>query len=75
MTVAYLGFGGVDREVETDMDLGRGRWRTPDYGLRRAVWDAAHGYVSGFRKRDIAYFILTRSLSPRVSGFVIRLGR
>lgn len=53
------------------MELGRGCFRTPDYGIRRALWDAAFGYVSGFRKRDIIYYLLTRSLSPRIAARTI----
>lgn len=61
--IPCVAFGGRTRMVRTDMDLGRGRFRTPEHGLRRAVWDIAHGYVSGFRKRDIAYYVLTRSFA------------
>lgn len=69
--VEHVGWGGTTRTIETDMDMGRGVWRTPDYGIRCAVWDAAFGYVSGFRKRDILYFLLTRSLSRRIEARVI----
>ncbi len=69
--VQHVGWGGTTRTVHTEMDLGRGVWRTPDYGIRRALWDAAFGYVSGFRKRDILYYVLTRSLSSRVEARVI----
>lgn len=69
--IQYVGFGGTIRSVTTDMKLGRGVWRTPEYGLRRAVWDAAHGYVSGFRIRDIAYYLVTRSFSERIAERVI----
>lgn len=70
-TVDYVGFGGGTRTVETEMSLGRGVWRTPEYGLRRAVWDAAFGYVSGFRKRDIVYYVVTRSFSAWLGDRVI----
>lgn len=73
--VTYIGLGGTWRAVHTEMELGRGVWRTPMYGLRRAIWDAAFGYVSGFRKRDILYFVLTRSLSRRFAAWVIDKGR
>lgn len=39
--------------------------RGGDTGLRRALWDAAFGWVNGWPARDIAYFIWTRSLSAR----------
>lgn len=73
--VSHVGIGGTTRIVETHMDLGRGVWRTPEHGLRRAIWDAAFGYVSGFRKRDIAYYVITRSLSERLSDRVIEWER
>ncbi len=63
----YVGWGGTHRWVTVDLNLGLGTHRgLPKNGLRRAVWDAAMGYVSGFRKRDILYYVLTRSLSHRV---------
>jgi hypothetical protein len=71
MEVNYLGWGGTHRTVTADMDLGVGVFRTAQYGLRRAIWDAAFGYVSGFRKRDIAYYIVTRSLSERIANRVM----
>jgi hypothetical protein len=64
--VQYVAWGGTTRTLTTTIDLGRGVHRTPDYGIRRAIWDAAFGYVSGFRKRDIAYYLLTRSISRRI---------
>lgn len=73
--IRHVGWGGRVAKVQTDMQLGRGRRRAPDYGLRRAVWDAAFGYVSGFRVRDIAYFVLTRSLSERVNYWFVSRGR
>lgn len=69
--IDYVGFAGKDRSVTPSMDLGRGGRPTPDWGLRRAVFDAAFGYVSGFRKRDILYYLATRSLSPRICEAVI----
>ncbi|WP_337004085.1 MULTISPECIES: hypothetical protein [unclassified Microbacterium] len=70
--IDHVGWGGVTRTITATVPLGLGVARTPDYGIRRAVWDAAFGYVSGFRKRDIAYYLLTRSLSARVAEAVIR---
>lgn len=63
-----VGIGGRTRTVTTTQDLGRGGRPQPvgNSGVRRAAWDLAFGYVSGFRKRDIAYWVLTRSLSRRV---------
>lgn len=61
---SYVGWGGKTATVITDMSMGRGSTRgLPQYGLRRAVWDAAYGYVSGFRKRAILYYLITRSLN------------
>lgn len=72
-TTTYVGAGGTIREIATPFDLGYGVMRASKrYGIRRAVWDIAYGYVSGFRKRDIAYFVLTRSLSGRVSRRVMQ---
>lgn len=68
------GIGGTNRTVETNMELGRGgRPNISNRGLRRAAFDAAFGYVSGFRKRDIAYWVLTRSLSMRVYRQVLKV--
>ncbi len=35
------------------------------------MFDTAFGYMSSFRTRDIAYYVLTRSLSATVSRVVI----
>lgn len=71
--ITYIGLGGRTESVIADFDLGIGRFRpTHEYGIRRAIWDAAHGYVSGFRKRDIAYYLLTRSLSAHIWRATIR---
>lgn len=71
--IQHLGFGGRSRVIESDIDLGRGRLRIDPnrHGFRMAVWDAAFGYVSGFRVRDIAYYIATRSLSSRVQTWAL----
>lgn len=47
-------------------DLGYGIPRNPrsSWGLRRALFDLAYGYVSGFPVRDVVAFSL-RSLLPR----------
>jgi len=66
--VTYLSWRGKTKTVLTDLEMGRGSFRNlPPFGLRRAVWDAAFGYISGFPKRDILYYILTRSLNKRIS--------
>ncbi len=66
-TISHVGAGGRIRTIDANFDLGIGRWRVrQEYGPARAIWDAAYGYVSGFRKRDIAYYLLTRSLSARI---------
>lgn len=71
----YVGIGGP-RWVDVDLDLGNGVFRPKKpHGIRVAVWDAAYGYVSGFRKRDIAYYVLTRSLSHAVCVRVLRWER
>ena len=61
VVIHYVGFGGKTRKIVANTDLGYGVFRAPEYGFRRAVWDFCHGYVSGFRLRDILYFIATRS--------------
>lgn len=63
-TVGCIGFFGEPTEIVTDHELGRGRWYrgNPDSLITRLIYDAAWGYVSGFNKRDIAYYIVTRSL-------------
>lgn len=61
MIMNHVGFGNKDRQIVADFNLGYGIFRAPDRGFRRAFWDMCFGYVSGFRKRDIFYFILTRS--------------
>lgn len=69
----HVGFGGRTAEVLTDFDLGLGRWRVKaEHGLRRAVWDAAYGYVSGFSLPAITYYVVTRSLSARICRRVLR---
>ena len=73
MAVTFVRWGGVTGYLKTDFNMGRGRRRNGKrYGFRRAVWDAAFGYVSGFPKRDILYFVLTRSLSCKVCEFTLR---
>lgn len=65
---SYIGWSGKTAWVETDLDMGRGSTRNlPQYGVRRAIWDAAFGYVSGFKKTAILYYILTRSLNRSLS--------
>lgn len=72
-TISYLGWGGKSAEVSDDFDMGRGHYRDiPAYGVRRAIWDAAYGYVNGFPKRAIAYYVLTRSLSRVVCELAMR---
>ena len=61
--MTYIGFAGSLRTIEVNQPLGVGVQPEPKYGFRRAVWDVAFGHVSGFRKRDIAYYVATRSLS------------
>jgi hypothetical protein len=74
-TIRHVGIGGRARVIDADMELGVGVWRTEREGFRRALWDAAYGYVSGFRGRDIAYFVVTRSFSRRLFYRVVRWER
>lgn len=72
-TISYVGWGGKHAEVPADFDMGRGHYRDiPAYGLRRAIWDAAYGYVNGFQKRAILYYVLTRSLNRWVCEIAMR---
>jgi hypothetical protein len=66
-TTQYLGWGGKYEHVEAEIELGFGSLRgLPQHGIRRALWDAACGYVNGFKLSAIIYFVLTRSLNHRV---------
>lgn len=68
-----VGWGGKTRTLTADFTLGEAHHRPMgDYGLRRALWDIAFGYVSGFRILDIAWFVLTRSLHPRITELALR---
>lgn len=73
--MSWLGAGGATRTAPAVLDLG---WTTGanfprrKYGIRRALWDIAFGYVSGFPLRDIAYFVRTRSLSGRARHTAFR---
>lgn len=72
-TISYVGWGGKTAEVPADFDMGRGHYRNvPAYGLRRAIWDAAFGYVNGFPKRAILYYVVTRSLHRRLLQAALR---
>ncbi|WP_138945260.1 hypothetical protein [Plantibacter sp. M259] len=56
--------GQTGRYTGPLMDLGRGIPRKMrDHGVRRAIFDLAYGYVSGFPMRDIIVFA-GRSLFP-----------
>jgi len=69
----YVGWGGKTKHVTVDLNLGMGTHRgAPTHGIRRAIWAAAMGYVSGFDKRDILYYILTRTLSRRVEVWAMK---
>lgn len=69
----YIGWGGKTRYGVADIELGQGISRgLPDYGPRRMLWDAAFGYVNGFGKRDILYYILTRSMNPRIERWAMK---
>jgi len=60
----WVGLGGKTAKYHGPLfELGEGVPRNvPDQGVRRAIFDACFGYVSGFPVRDIAYFVVTRSL-------------
>lgn len=64
----YVGWGGRREQAVAEVDLGFGIKRKPTapYGLRRAAYDLAFGYVNGFKPSAIAYYVLTRSLSQRI---------
>jgi hypothetical protein len=72
-TMTYIGWGGTLRTVRCDMDLGIGVMRhdlsKPSIGS--VMFDIAYGYVSGFRKRDILYYVVTRSLSRRLCKWAV----
>jgi hypothetical protein len=69
--VTYIGWNDKIHGVATNCDLGRGVLCKHGHGIRRAIYDTAFGYVNGFRKRDILYYVLTRSLSKRVWKLVL----
>lgn len=70
LPMQHVGWGGKTRTIQADFVLGIGTRRGvlghDRFGLSAAAYDIAYGYVSGFRKRDITYYVLTRSLSRRV---------
>lgn len=73
-----IGWGGSTRVVMGPyMHLGIGRYRggVKPTGLRMMIWDICLGYVSGFRKRDILWYVLTRSLNPINMRKLQRLNR
>lgn len=71
--IHYVGWGGRDESRPVTMHLGYGtRTKLPSYGVRRAAFDAAFGYVNGFPFSAIAYFILTRSLNRRLSKWAMQ---
>jgi hypothetical protein len=69
----YVGWGGKTKHVAVDLNLGMGTHRGhPSYGIHRAIWAAAMGYVSGFDKRDILYYVLTRTLCRRFEVWAMK---
>lgn len=63
-----VGWGGKYVSMPADVILGVGRMRNvPRRGFRLAVWDVAFGYVSGFRKRDILWYVIQCSFSSRLA--------
>lgn len=71
--MTHIGIWGNHAVVEVNHCLGLGVKPPRGYGMRKALYEAAAGYVGGFRIRDIAYYVLTRSLSRRVCDFALRL--
>jgi hypothetical protein len=71
--ITYVGWGGHLAHVTADQPLGHGSRRGyPNYGIRRAAWDACFGFVNGFGIRAIAYYTITRSLNERFHLWVMR---
>lgn len=71
--IDHLGWGGKIAYVSDDFDMGRGAYRdVPAFGFRRGLWDAAYGWVNGFRMSSIVYYVTTRSLSRRVMRWALR---
>jgi len=72
-STGYVGWGGRALWVQADQPLGYGSARGfPEYGIRRAIWDACFGFVNGFRLSAIVYYVLTRSLNRRVCIWALR---
>lgn len=65
--IPHIGFRDRERIASgTLVHLGIGIERgAPEHGLRRALEDFCHGYLAGFRVRDILFYICTRSLNYR----------
>jgi hypothetical protein len=60
--INFVGWGGRLKSLTPNVELGVGVMPAQRSGLRRALWDAAFGYVNGFPIRDILYFVLTRDM-------------
>lgn len=74
MQLDYLGVGGRTMTGVARRHLGLSladHDSLPAHGPRRAVWDTAFGIVNGFAPSAIAYYVLTRSLSPRLANRAI----
>ncbi|MCU1418689.1 MAG: hypothetical protein JWP32_2863 [Schumannella sp.] len=71
--VSYIDWGGkvVTRPATVDFGYGIHR-RVPAYGIRRAIFDAAFGYVNGFPARAILYYVITRDFSERFMRRTLR---
>lgn len=66
-TMNYVAWGGKTASIPAPFELGIAAAPPAQrYGPRRALWDAAYGYVNGFPASAIAYYLLTRSISRRV---------
>ncbi len=71
--VPWIKWGGGTDSAPAVVDLGYGIKPFPEgYGLRKALWDAAYGYINGFPITAIAYYTLTRSLHWRIHRWAMK---
>lgn len=71
--VPWIKWGGGRDSAPAVVDLGYGIRPFPEgYGLRKALWDAAYGYINGFPITAIAYYTLTRSLHWRIHRWAMK---
>jgi len=71
--VSYVRWGGKSASGEAQFALGYGLRPIPTkHGPRRALFDIAFGYASGFPTSAIAYYVLTRSLNSRIERWAMK---